>query len=360
MNFFLYYILPFVFVLSILIFFHELGHFLVAKYFGVKVLKFSLGFGPKVVGRKIGETEYLVSLVPLGGYVKMLGESDDEDDTPLSPEDEKRSFSNLHALKRIAIVSSGPFFNLVLALLIFCGFYLIAGYQVLTPEIGQVREDSPAHKAGLLKGDVITSIGGRHIETWSEIRKAVQDNGEKPLEITFNRGAKSLASTLVPEVSVVKNIFGEEVKTPLIGIVASGKVETIELSAPNAIIQGLSKTWEIIELTCMTVVKLLQRVVPIKAVGGPILIGQMTGELAQENLSYLIPFMAVISINLGILNLLPVPILDGGFILFLLIELVIGKPISIKKRDLAQKLGLFLLITLMAVVIYNDVTRILQ
>jgi len=359
MNFLLYYIIPFIFVLGILIFFHELGHFLVAKFFDVKVLKFSLGFGPKLAGKRIGETEYLVSFIPLGGYVKMLGESDDDAET-LTPEDERRSFSNQHVLKRMAIVGAGPFFNLFLALLIFCTFYIAAGNQVRLPEIGQVTENSPAYHAGLLKGDVITSIDGKTIEKWSDIRDGVQGSAGRTLEITVKRNEALLVFTVVPETSMVKNIFGEEVKSALIGIVDSGKFKTIALGPLDAIKEGLLRTWVITKLTCLTIVKLFQRVVPIKTLGGPILIGQLTGQLAQENFTYLIPFMAVISINLGILNLLPVPILDGGLIIFLLIELFIGKPLSIKKRDVAQKVGLFLLIMLMAVVIYNDVTRILK
>jgi regulator of sigma E protease len=360
MNFFLYYILPLVFVLGVLILFHELGHFLVAKYFGVKVLKFSLGFGPKVAGKTIGETEYLLSLIPFGGYVKMLGESEDDDTKPLTPEEEKRSFSNQHVLKRIAIVTAGPFANLLLALIIFCIFYMLAGTQVMEAEIGQVREDSPAHKAGLLKGDVIVSIDGKTIEAWEEIKDAVQYSAGKSLEITILRGDSFHTMTVVPEASVIKNIFGEEVKSALIGIVASGKYKTVMLDPLGAVKQGFLRTWEITELTCLVVIKLLQGVVPIKTVGGPILIGQMTGQLAQESLVILFPFMAFISVNLGILNLLPIPILDGGFIIFLLIELIIGKPLSIKKRDLAQKVGLFLLITLMVVVMYNDIVRLFE
>ncbi len=359
MSIFLYYILPFIFVLGILIFFHELGHFLVAKYFGVEVLKFSLGFGPKLVGKKWGETEYLVSLVPLGGYVKMLGESHD-DEEPIPPEKEERSFSNQHVLKRMAIVAAGPCFNLFLALLIFCFFYMAVGIQVMIPEVGQVREGSPAEKAGLLKGDLIVAAGGEETGKWSQIKEIVKGSAGKPLQITVKRGDQFKTLTVVPEMSVVKNIFGEEVKTALMGIVAAGTFEKISLGPLQAVKEGFRRTWEIIELTCVTIVKLIQRVVPMKTLGGPIMIGQMTGQLAKENLTYLFPFMAVISINLGILNLLPVPVLDGGFLIFLFIELVIGKPLSIKKRDLAQKVGLFLLIMLMAVVIYNDVTRLLE
>jgi len=358
-HFFLYYILPFLIVLGVLIFFHELGHFLAAKYFGVKVLKFSLGFGPKLVGRKMGETEYLISALPLGGYVKMLGESADEEEEPLSPEDEEKSFSNKHVGKRMAIVAAGPIFNLLLALLIFCSFYIVAGIHVMTPEIGQVRENSPASSAGFLKGDVIVSVGDKETENWTQIKEIIQGNTGQPVDVTVKRGDAYVTLTVVPEISVTKNIFGEEIKSPLIGIVAAGKFEKVYLGPLGAIKEGFRKTWEIIELTCLTVVKLIQRVIPIETVGGPILIGQMTGQLAQENWTYLIPFTAVISINLGILNLLPIPILDGGFIVLLLIELVMGRPLNIKKREFLQKMGIFLLVLLMVFVVYNDIKRLL-
>jgi regulator of sigma E protease len=163
---------------------------------------------------------------------------------------------------------------------------------------------------------------------------------------------------VVPEEAVVKHLFGEDMKSALIGIVAAGEYKKIELGPWEAIQEALFRTWELISLTCLTIVKLFQGVVSIKTVGGPILIGQMTGQLAQESFGYLIPLLAVISVNLGVLNLLPVPILDGGVIIFLLIELIIGKPVSIKKRDMAQKLGLFLLGILILVVTINDLSRI--
>ena len=166
--------------------------------------------------------------------------------------------------------------------------------------------------------------------------------------------------TVIPEEAVEKNIFGEDIKSALIGVVSSGNYQKLELGPWQAVEEGFRKTWEVVKLTCLTVVKLFQRVIPIKTIGGPILIGQMTGQLAQESFTYLIPFMAVISVNLGILNLFPVPILDGGVIIFLLIELIIGKPLSFRKRDWAQKVGLFLLIFLMVVVFYNDISRLFQ
>jgi len=358
-HFFLYYILPFLVVLGVLIFFHELGHFLAAKYFGVKVLKFSLGFGPKLVGKQVGETEYLISALPLGGYVKMLGETADEEEGPLSPEDEEKSFSNKHAAKRIAIVAAGPLFNLLLALVIFCGFYMAAGVHVMTSEIGQVREDSPASRAGLQPGDVIVSVDGQATENWPQIKEIIGVNTGQPVEIKVKRGSEDVTVTVVPEISVTKNIFGEDVRSPLIGIVAAGTFEKLDPGPVGAVAEGFRKTWEIIKLTCLTVVKLIQRIIPMETVGGPILIGQMTGQLAQENWIHLIPFMAVISINLGILNLLPVPVLDGGFIVLLLIELIIGRPLHIKKRELLQKAGIFLLVLLMVFVLYNDIKRLI-
>jgi len=358
-HFFLYYLIPFVVVLGVLIFFHELGHFLAAKYFGVKVLKFSLGFGPKLVGRQVGETEYVISALPLGGYVKMLGENPDEEEEPLSPEDEQRSFSNKHAVKRIGIVAAGPVFNLLLALFIFCGFYMAAGVQVMTTEVGQVRENSPASQAGFLKGDIITAVDGHPTANWPQLKELIQGNTGQPIEVTIKRENGSKVLTVVPEISVTHNIFGEEIRSPLIGIVAAGTFKEVDLSPSEAVVEGFRRTWEIIELTCLTVVKLIQRVIPIETVGGPILIGQMTGQLAQENWLQLIPFTAVISINLGILNLLPVPVLDGGFIALLLIELIIGRPLHIKKRELLQKIGIFLLVLLMVFVIVNDIKRLL-
>ena len=360
MHYFIYYILPFLVVLGVLIFFHELGHFLVAKHFGIKVLKFSLGFGPKVLGKKIGETEYLISAIPLGGYVKMLGESDEDEEDPILPEDQSKSFSHKPVLQRIAVVAAGPIFNLLLALFIFCASFGFTGMQVLTTEIGEVREGSPAEKAGIKKGDLIISIDDMDTRTWPQVKELVQDNRGEPIKVTLLREGQSSTVTIIPEINVVKNIFGEEIKTPLLGVVSAGSFKEIKLGFLGAINEGFLKTWDIIKLTCLTVIKLCQGIVPIKTLGGPILIGQMTGQLAEQSWAYLIPFTAVISINLGILNLLPIPILDGGFIIFLLIELIMGRPLNVRKREFAQKLGIGLLVLLMVVVIYNDITRILQ
>jgi len=355
MSAILYYIIPFAIVLGILITFHEFGHFIVAKLFKVKVLKFSLGFGPKVIGKMVGETEYIISAFPLGGYVKMLGEDSDEE---LTLEDENRSFSAQPPLRRIAIAAAGPAFNFILAFFLFLGVYSISGYPSMTAEIGQVRLNSPADKAKIIKGDIVEYIEGNKINEWLDIKKFVVKNPDGGLEVVINRNGKKIAVIVHPEEEIVKNIFGEDIKSALIGIVASGEISQLKLNPFQAIGKAGEKTWEITSLTVLTIVKLFQGVVPLKTLGGPIMIGQLTGDIARENLGYLFPFMALISINLAILNLLPIPVLDGGMILFFLIEILIKKPISIRKRELAQKVGFFLLILLMAIVFYNDLIRI--
>ena len=352
----LYYIIPFIIVLGVLIFFHELGHFLIAKLCNVKVLKFSLGFGPKVMGKKMGETEYIISAFPLGGYVKMLGEENSEE---ITPEEAHRSFSKQPVVKRIAIAAAGPIFNFLLAFILFSGIYLISGYPIMIPEVGQVRPDSPADKSSIVKGDIIEYIDGTKINKWSDIKKFVERSPNKDLHMVIIRGSKRISTIVSPKEEIVKNIFGEEIKSALIGIVASGNIKELQLGPFRALMEGGKKTWELTALTVLTVVKLFQGVIPLKTLGGPIMIGQLTGDIARENVSYLLPFMAVISINLAILNLLPVPVLDGGLILLFLIEIVIRRPLSIKKREMAQKIGLFLLILLMAIVFYNDLVRII-
>ncbi|MBW2335066.1 MAG: RIP metalloprotease RseP [Deltaproteobacteria bacterium] len=348
--------IPFIVVLGVLIFFHELGHFLIAKLCNVKVLKFSLGFGPKVMGKKMGETEYIISAFPLGGYVKMLGEENNEE---IIPEEAHRSFSKQPIVARIAIAAAGPIFNFLLAFILFSGIFLISGYPIMIPEVGQVRPDSPADKSRLLKGDIIEYIDGKKINKWGDIKKFIEKSPHKDLHMVIIRGNKRISTIVSPKEEIVKNIFGEEIKSALIGIVASGNINELQLGPFQALMEGGKKTWELTALTVLTVVKLFQGVIPLKTLGGPIMIGQLTGDIARENLSYLLPFMAVISINLAILNLLPVPVLDGGLILLFLIEIVIRKPLSIKKREMAQKIGFFLLILLMGIVFYNDLVRII-
>ncbi len=360
-NILLYYILPFVVVLGVMIFFHELGHFLVAKYFNVKVLQFALGFGPRIIAREYGETEYSIRCIPLGGFVKMLGEDVEEENAArLSPEDEKRAFNNQHALRRIAIVAAGPVFNLILALVLFCGMFIVSGDSITTAEVGKVLEDSPAYSAGLKEGDVIISMDGREVKKWDDIKSLIQDKAGMSIPITVQRNGEAVTLSITPEEGTGTNEFGEETKTVQIGIGSAYKSEKVKLNPLQAIVEGSKYTWMWIRLTCLVVVKLFEGVVSVKTLGGPIMIGQLTGEIVKENVGYLIPFMGIISINLGILNLFPIPILDGGMIVFLIVELIMGRPLSLKKREMAQRIGFSLLIALMILVFYNDILRMFQ
>ncbi len=342
-------------VLGVLIFFHELGHFLVARALGVGVERFSLGFGPKLIGKTIGITEYRISAIPLGGYVKMVGESPDSE---LDPSDLPISFTHKHVFKRILIVAAGPFFNILLALIIFFGVFQISGLLILKPGIGDVNEDTPAYMAGLKKDDLVVSIDGVDISSWEDMANAIMASKGKTLAISVLRGDTILTKNVTPEVKKFKNIFNEDVDRYVIGITASGEVLKKDLNFFQAVTESINQTYQITVLTIKGVVKLFQGTVSPKTLGGPIMIAQMAGQQAKEGVVNLIFFIALISINLAILNFLPIPVLDGGHLLFFFIEAIKGSPVSVKVREISQQAGIFVLILLMIYVFYNDIARV--
>jgi regulator of sigma E protease len=348
-------ILSAIILLGVIIFVHELGHFLFAKLTGVKVLKFSLGFGPKLIGKTYGGTEYLISAVPLGGYVKMLGEMPGEE---MKEEEKQFAFNNQAVWKRFIIVFCGPLFNLLFAAVIFF-FTFVNGIPVLLPEIGSVIHGTPAEKAGLVKGDRIVEIGGVAIRQWDEMTGVIHKSAGKPLGLTIKRDGATFQVSITPEKTKVKDIFGEEEEVGLIGIKPSGNTIIRRENVASAFADSFDRTWEISKLTVVSIIKLIERVIPMQTMGGPILIVQMAGQQASRGFLNFFIFMAIININLGVLNLLPIPILDGGHLLFLGIEAVRGKPLSEKTIALGQKIGLAFIITLMAVVFYNDIMRLL-
>ncbi|MFQ3574336.1 MAG: RIP metalloprotease RseP [Thermodesulfovibrionales bacterium] len=351
-----------VLLFGFIIFIHELGHFIVAKRFNVKVLKFSIGFGPKVLGRKIGETEYVLSAIPLGGYVKMLGE-DIEDSENMSPQEieelrnDPRSFKNQPVSKRIAIVFAGPLFNLLTAVVIFFGIY-IYGIPTLVPVIGEVMPDSPAYKAGLQPNDKVVMLDNKKINQWGEMTEIIHKSANKPIKVRIIRGEQTLDFTIVPEEKVIKDLFGEDKKVGLIGIKPTDQTFIVREDPLTALDKSLSKTVEIIYLTLVGIVKIIQKIIPADNIGGPILIFQMAEKTASLGIISFLTFTAIISINLGILNLLPIPILDGGHIVFFLIEGIIKRPINEKVIIVSQKVGLALIIALMAFAMYNDIFRL--
>jgi len=348
-------IFSFVIVLGILIFFHELGHFLVARFFGVGVEKFSLGFGPKLFGKKIGRTEYVVSIMPLGGYVKMVGEEPNAD---ISPVDMPFSFTHKHVFKRILIVAAGPFFNFLLAVIIFFGIFQSYGTFVLKPTIGDVTEGSPAYQAGLQKDDEIIEIDGFAVKSWETMAGIITESKGKSLALKVRRGGSILVFNVIPNQISTKSIFGDEINRYVIGIKSSGDIFARELNPFQAFSESIIQTWKISKLVVISIGKMIQGTISIKTMGGPIMIAEMAGQQAREGVTSFIFFIALLSINLGILNILPIPVLDGGHLVFFFIEAATGRPVSIRVREIAQQAGILILILLMVFVFYNDISRI--
>ena len=428
-------------MLGILVFIHELGHFVVAKICGVKVLKFSLGFGPKLVSRRRGETEYQICAIPLGGYVQMLGEGSGEqgEDVELSAEEKARSFAEQSVAKRLAIVSAGPVMNLILPLLILpisfmvgvqmptyldqsaCIGYVIPessaaaggfrsgdcitalnqqainswnetnksfislagddllfqvdrdgellqlsipadndslqGMQALgflprqEARIGGLAPEMPAAAAGLQEGDLILKIGSYPISSWYDLKGVVQKIGNQTVSIYLERAGQPLTVDLTPQQHGGEGDF-------LLGIAPSYDSELKQFGFFAAIREGSDRTWELIKLTVVFVQKLFSGSVSAENIGGPITVIQIAGQAAQTDLSAILSILAFISIQLGILNLLPIPILDGGHILFYLIELVIRRPVSIRVREMSQQVGMAMLLMLMVLAFYNDIVRL--
>ena len=351
------YFLSFIVVLGVLIFVHEFGHFIVARKLGVGVTKFSFGFGPRLAGFRRGETEYLLSAIPLGGYVKLVGESEGEE---VRPEDLPRSFQAKPVWVKMAIVAAGPLGNLVFAVLVFWIVFL-GGIPSLTTRIGDVAPDTPASRAGLIKGDLVLRIDGATVATWEDLAAKIRVGSTgRPLRITVKRDGTEVTIPVTPEMREGRTVFGEKISEPKIGIVAGQDVVYRQTGPGTALLRAGQETGKLIYLTGMTVVKLVTRVLPSETLGGPILIAQIAGDQARQGVSPFAYFLGLLSVNLGILNLLPIPILDGGHLLFFSVEGLMRKPISPQVRTLAHQVGLALILTLTALVFYNDIARLLS
>jgi regulator of sigma E protease len=349
-------VIAFIIVLGILIFFHELGHFLVARFFGVGVEKFSLGFGPRLVGKRIGLTDYRISAIPLGGYVKMVGE---EPDAELSPQEIPLSFTHKSVLQRILIVAAGPLFNILLAVIIFFFLFFISGIFILQPIIGTVEPGSPAALAGLQVQDRILAIGEQDIESWEEMAEIITAGGGQLLQLLVQREGEARRIEVTPITRTTQNLFGEDIERHVIGITSSGDVVSKSLGLFEALSQSLLQTYRITELTIVSVGKLLKGTLSVKTLGGPIMIADMAGQQAKEGMANLAFFIGLISINLAILNFLPIPVLDGGHLLFFTIEAIIRRPVHLRVREIAQQVGIVFLLLLMLFVIGNDISRYL-
>ncbi len=350
-------IVAFLVALGILVFVHELGHFAVAKRLGVLVQRFSIGFGPVLFARRRGETEYAVSAMPLGGYVKMLGE-EDEEEAQAAPE---RAFSTQSLLRRSAIVFAGPAMNFLFAFLVYAVLFLAVGAEVPStePRVGGVAAGSPAEQAGLRAGDRVVAVDGRPTTTWEALARTVRDSKGAPLALTVDRAGTEMGVTVTPELRASRSVFGEETgEVYLIGIEASH--DWTPVGPVQAVVMAGQQTATASYLVVQGLFLMMQGRVPLRELGGPIAIARAAGQQARAGTRYFLSMLAFLSINLGVLNLLPIPALDGGHLALFAVEGVLGRPLRQRHRELAQQVGLLLLLSLMVFVFYNDIHRLVQ
>ncbi len=344
--------LSFVVFLSILIIVHEFGHFIFAKRMGVKVERFSLGFGKKIIGFKKGETEYCICAIPLGGYIKMAGETPYE-----SRSGAKWEFLSKPIHKRALIIFAGPALNYFLAFLVFIAVFLMGNPQ-MTSDIGAVMEDYPAQEAGIQKGDKIIALDGKPIAYWEEVLKLIHEKTEGSVDVKVQRGSATFDYKLVPQVKSTKNIFGQDVRIGLIGIAPSEKIEFVKYGIVSSINLSASRVWGLTKITYMGLWRIITGGMSVKeSVTGPIGIYMITSKAARLGFVYVLQVLAVVSTCLAIFNLLPIPILDGGHIVFLALEKMRKKPLSPKVYEGISNVSMFLLILLMVFVFYNDFNR---
>lgn len=342
-------------VLGGLIFFHELGHFTACRLMGIGVVTFSIGMGPRLCSFHRGKTEYRLSWLPFGGYVASVGEySDEVEELGFTPEE---AITNRPALQRLLMAAAGPFANLLLAFLLYWGVAATAGMTIPLPQIGSIIPGSAAAEAGMLPGDTVLSIDGHTINEWGQIPEMVGASEGRPLQFIVKRDGQELSLTMTPTRMDRTNMFGEQETAWMIGVGAGNAVRYEELGMFDAARQGLWQTWNVIDLTVQSIKKLVSGSVAAENVGGPIMIAEMLGKSVEHGIMPLIMLAAFISVNLGLLNLLPIPVLDGGLILFCLIEMIIRRPVPEKLQEYAMRAGVAFLICLMLFATFNDVKR---
>jgi regulator of sigma E protease len=356
------------FVLTIVVFFHELGHFLVARWAGVKVLTFSLGFGPELAGFNDRHgTRWKISAVPLGGYVKFFGD-DSEASTPssetlasMTAEERAGSFHHKKVASRAAIVAAGPIANFLLAIVIFTCLFTFFGKPSTTARVDQVEVGSAAAAAGFQVGDVVTAIDGKSIGSFSDMQRIVGTRAGEPLSFTIKRGDSTLQLHGTPELKEVKDPFGNVHKLGVLGITrktATGEVTTERVDPATAFWLGVKETWFVIDQTLSYIGNVFTGRASADQIGGPIRIAQISGQVATLGITPLLHLAAVLSISIGLLNLFPVPLLDGGHLLFYAAEVVRGRPLSDRSQEYGFRFGLVLVLMLMVFAFYNDVHQV--
>lgn len=350
-------IISFIFVLGVLIFFHELGHFLVAKRVGIRVDQFSLGFPPHIFKKTYGETTYCLGLIPLGGYVKMAGENPDQEATGASDE-----FGSKTVLQRVMVILAGPGTNYVLAIFLMMGVYMFSGEPLFDTErvmVGQLTEDGPAKAAGIAQGDQLLAVNGEYLSSFDSVRVRINKIVEGPVEITWLHESDTLVATITTQLSEVPKIDGG---IDTVGIIGFNQAISgyRSFGFGEAISNGFIHAHVFVYRTVSFLKMLVMGDVSAKMLGGPLFIAQQSGKEARKGAGSLFAFMAFLSVNLAVLNVLPIPVLDGGHLVFLAIEGIRGSPLSMKARLMAQQIGMVSLLGLILFVTYNDILRVFQ
>jgi regulator of sigma E protease len=352
-------IVPFLFTLTVIVFFHELGHFLVARWCGIRVLVFSLGFGPEIAGftDRLG-TRWKLSTIPLGGYVKFFGD-ENEASVPdaatleaMSEEERKQSFFGQSVGRRAAVVVAGPLTNFILAIVLFAAVFMVVGKQIAVPRVAAVEPGSPAATAGFQPGDLVTAIDGRKIDNFVDMQRIVGFSGGHPLTIVVDRGGVPVTLTATPEMRNNRGILGVTRSNQ------PGDVRVESVAPLDAVRLGVDKTWFIVETTLSYIRDVFVGRQSADQIGGPIGIARISGQVAELGWGALIDFVAVISVSIGLLNLFPVPLLDGGHLLFYLIEAVRGRPLSERAQEVGFRIGLAIVVMLMIFATVNDILHL--
>jgi regulator of sigma E protease len=358
------YIVPFLVILTVLVFVHEFGHYLIARWNGVRVEVFSIGFGPELFGwwDRAG-TRWKFSTIPLGGYVKMFGDSDASSGLPtpglarFSPAEREASFHYKRLGQRAAIVAAGPAANFLFAVLVLAILFMTFGQPFTPAEVGQVQPGSAAEQGGVRPGDVILKIDGGTVQRFEDVQQAVRLNPNVPMTIVVRRDGQEETLRVTPTRTEMTDRFGNRYEIGLLGIARSG-MEYVKRDPATALAQAGAETWD---LSVATLKAMWQIVIGTRAtdeLGGPLRIAQMSGEVAQGGVVAVLWFMAVLSINLGLINLFPVPVLDGGHLLFYAAEAVRGKPLGQRAQEYGFRIGLALVLTLMVFATWNDLVHL--
>ncbi len=355
-------VIPFLLVFSVLVFVHELGHYLIARYNKVRVEVFSIGFGPEIYGwfDRAG-TRWKLSAVPLGGYVKMFGEHDFEDDgaaKPMTPEDEKVSFHHKRLGQRAAIVSAGPLANFLFAIILLTGLFAIAGVPTPRAGVGSVQPDSAAAEAGLQPGDRIIEIDGESIAWFDDLRERVSRNAGNPLQLTVERDQEVIAVTAVPKATEVEGEDGLR-QIGVLGVSPDpAQIEYQRLDPFRSLWTATERTVSLIGQIMGALWQIITGSRTAEELGGPLRIAQLSGQMAQGGIVSLIFFMAALSVNLGLINLFPIPMLDGGHLAFYAAEAVRGKPLDRRVQEFGFRIGLLFVLLLMIFATWNDLVQL--